>query len=106
VDGQPAKLLNCNYIMRGVYLAAGPHQVEFRFQPPMRTLYLSLAVLGLGAVLLGFVSVSGFRQWASAQPMPAATGPGPGPQAPRKQGSRKNGREARPAAVSRPVAKP
>ncbi len=43
VDGQPAPLLKCNYLMRGVYLEAGDHKVEFKFLPPVRALYVSLA---------------------------------------------------------------
>jgi hypothetical protein len=35
VDGKPASLLRCNYIMRGVYLAPGSHKVEFRFHLPL-----------------------------------------------------------------------
>jgi len=93
VDGQPARLFRCNYIMRGVYLAAGPHRVEFRFQPPTQTLYVSLAALSVGLLLLGFVGVSGFRQWANL----ASVGTGPRAQAPRKPGNRKNGRGGGPA---------
>lgn len=33
VDGQPARLLRANHILRGVLLPAGQHRVEFRFQP-------------------------------------------------------------------------
>jgi len=86
VDGKRAPLLHCNYIMRGVYLTPGPHRVEFRFQPPFRTLYVSLAALALGLLLVGFVTVSSFRSWAGAPPGPT----GPGPQTPRPQSSRKD----------------
>ena len=53
VDGQPAPLLRCNFIMRGVQLTPGMHTVEFHFQPPYQGLYVSLVgvVLGLGLVL-------------------------------------------------------
>lgn len=71
VDGKPGTLLRCNYLMRGVYLAPGKHQVEFRFQPPARLLYVSLAAAGLGVLLLGVVLASGRRK-----PSPAA-GPSP-----------------------------
>jgi len=42
VDGKPAQLLRCNFIMRGVYLAPGPHTVEFRFLLPNKPLYVCL----------------------------------------------------------------
>jgi hypothetical protein len=53
IDGQPAKLLRCNYLMRGVEVPAGDHQVEFHFRPDVKFLYVSLAALGLGVVLIG-----------------------------------------------------
>ncbi|MDE2655913.1 MAG: YfhO family protein [Verrucomicrobiota bacterium] len=57
VDGQPSELLRCNYVMRGVRLSPGSHEVVFRFQPPMTWLYVSLASLLGGFGLLGFVIV-------------------------------------------------
>ncbi len=42
VDGKPALLLRCNYLMRGVFLEPGEHTVEFHFQPGSATLWLSL----------------------------------------------------------------
>jgi hypothetical protein len=51
VDGKPAKLLRANYLMRGVYLSAGKHAVEFRFAPPAGSIRISLAGLGLAGVL-------------------------------------------------------
>ncbi|MGA3267962.1 MAG: hypothetical protein ABSE16_14195 [Verrucomicrobiota bacterium] len=60
IDGSPATLLRCNFIMRGVYLAGGTHTVEFRYQPPTGLLYFSLAAMG---VLLLVVGISlGFQQ--------------------------------------------
>jgi hypothetical protein len=59
VDGRPEKLLRCNYLMRGVYLQPGSHIVEFRFQPPFKLIYVSLAALLLGVVLLGAVIATG-----------------------------------------------
>ena len=55
VDGQPSELLRCNYVMRGVRLSPGSHEVVFLFQPPMTWLYVSLASLLGGFGLLGFV---------------------------------------------------
>jgi hypothetical protein len=55
VDGKPAPLLRCNYIMRGVFLQPGNHVVEFHFNPPHATLYVSLAAIGLGIILCGIL---------------------------------------------------
>jgi hypothetical protein len=52
VDGKPAELLRCNFIMRGVYLAPGAHTVEFRFYQPTGPLYVTVLALGI-ALLLG-----------------------------------------------------
>ncbi len=52
VDGKPAALLRCNYVMRGVQVPAGEHQIEFRFTAPLTGLYTSLVGLAVGVVLL------------------------------------------------------
>jgi hypothetical protein len=61
VDGQPSTVLRCNFLMRGVFLQPGQHQVEFRFQPPVNGLYVSLAAIGLGLALCGLLAFSGAR---------------------------------------------
>jgi hypothetical protein len=55
VDGRPAPLLRCNFVMRGVQLPAGDHAVEFRYEPPLKMLYVSLAATAMLAALLGYV---------------------------------------------------
>jgi hypothetical protein len=55
VDGQPAQLLRCNFIMRGVYLTPGAHTVEFQFSVPNRPLYVSLAAVAVGIILSGML---------------------------------------------------
>jgi len=87
VDGQPAALLRCNYIMRGVQLAPGAHTVEFTFQIPFSLpfarveverdtqlvefvfkvpiglpSYITLSAFGLGLVLIGVLAVAGRRK--------------------------------------------
>ncbi|MCC7373072.1 MAG: hypothetical protein IT581_00340 [Verrucomicrobiales bacterium] len=59
VDGKEEPLLRANFIMRGVYLTAGTHQVEFRFEPPQTSLWLSLTSLGVCLGLLGMVCFVG-----------------------------------------------
>ena len=58
VDGQPAELLRCNYIMRGVFLTPGAHTVEFKFSQPHKPLYTTLAAFGVGMLLCGFLLVA------------------------------------------------
>ncbi len=58
VDGKPAPLLRCNYIMRGVYLMPGSHTVEFQFSFPHKPLYVTLTAMGTGILLCGFLYFS------------------------------------------------
>ena len=58
VDGKPAELLRCNYIMRGVFLMPGTHTVEFKFSLPSKSLYITLAAIGVGILLCGFLMFS------------------------------------------------
>jgi len=76
VDGKSEQLLRCNYIMRGVYLSAGTHTVEFHFQPPMRPFYVSLAAIGVGVLLCGLLIAFRERpgQETGAEPARAAQG--------------------------------
>jgi hypothetical protein len=87
VDGQPASLLRCNYIMRGVQLAPGAHTVEFTFQIPIGLpfarveverdtqlvelvfkvpiglpSYITVSAFGVGLVLIGVLAVAGRRK--------------------------------------------
>ncbi len=85
VDGKPASLLRCNYLMQGVYLLPGDHTVDFRFQPPYRLLYVSLAAIGVGVVLLGLVLAPARKSGAHGASgangsAPAGRQPQPAPQ--------------------------
>ncbi|HZM01826.1 MAG TPA: hypothetical protein VFC44_02285, partial [Candidatus Saccharimonadales bacterium] len=55
VDGKPGTVLRCNYIMRGVFVPAGQHTIEFRFQPPLNWLYVSISAFAIGILLTGYV---------------------------------------------------
>ncbi len=71
VDDKPAPLLRCNYIMQGVFVPAGQHKIDFRFQPPLKFLYVSAAALLLGVLLGGYVICNHFwlqPRAASKQP--------------------------------------
>jgi hypothetical protein len=51
VDGKRHPLLRCNYIMRGVQIEPGRHQVEFHFRPPRKALFVSIVALGIGTLM-------------------------------------------------------
>jgi hypothetical protein len=82
VDGKPEPLLRANFIMRGVYLPAGTHEVAFRFEPSYYGLYVSAAAVLLGVLLSAWLFVASRR---SAESAPSAASkesleaqPGPG----------------------------
>jgi hypothetical protein len=62
VDGKPAGLLRCNFIMRGVLVPAGPHTVEFKFTLPHGPLYVTLTAMGIGVLLCGCLFVATRRR--------------------------------------------
>ncbi len=55
VDGKPADLLRCNFIMRGVYLPPGKHVVTFAFSMPNKPLYVTSVAFGIGILLCGLL---------------------------------------------------
>jgi hypothetical protein len=61
VDGQPAPLLKANYLMRGLHLPPGEHEIVWRFQPPTEGLYVSVAAIFAGIILTGLTVVQSRR---------------------------------------------
>jgi hypothetical protein len=55
VDGKPAELLCCNFLMRGVQVPPGQHTVEFDFSQPSKPLYVTLLAMSIGVLLAGFL---------------------------------------------------
>jgi hypothetical protein len=70
VDGQPAELLRCNYVMRGVALQPGEHTVELRYLVDLTSLYVSLGGIAFSLLLCGWVVLASRRS-----PVNAATPP-------------------------------
>ena len=79
VDGKSEKLLRCNFLMRGVYLLPGRHNVEFKFQPPVGLLYVSLAAIATGLLAFGILVVSANKNRLT---VPKLASPPPTPQLP------------------------
>ncbi len=75
VDGKPAKLLRGNYIMRVVALEPGEHSIVYKFEPPITTLYVTVAAIGVGLLLCGFLFVSSRRVAAVDAAKEAGTAP-------------------------------
>ena len=72
IDQKPGAVLRCNYIMRGVFVPPGHHIVEFRYQPPLKLLFVSLATFGLGILLAGYVVFTRFTREPETAPAPSA----------------------------------
>ncbi|MFM1770198.1 MAG: hypothetical protein RJA22_2727 [Verrucomicrobiota bacterium] len=50
VNGRPAALLRCNYVMRGVELPPGTHEVVFTFKPSLSGMWVTLVAMGFGVL--------------------------------------------------------
>ncbi|MBI1176452.1 hypothetical protein GC207_03330 [bacterium] len=67
VDGQPATMLKANYLMRGLHLPPGEHQITWRFQPPTTGLYISVAAIFAGFLMIGVVVAQSKKDKEKAQ---------------------------------------
>ncbi len=72
LDGKPAPILRCNYLMRGVFLTPGRHTVDFRFKPKLTALYVSLGAWFAGICIAAYVFYSNRSSMKRAS-MPAGT---------------------------------
>jgi hypothetical protein len=66
VDGQAVEVLKCNFLMQGLQVPAGTHEIEMRFEPPLKGLYVSLLALLIGLALCGILIFT--RRSSSPQP--------------------------------------
>lgn len=62
VDGQPVKLLRANFIMRGIQVPQGSHEVEMRYQQEANSLWISFATMAAGVLLVGFLVMDSRRK--------------------------------------------
>ena len=62
VDEMSVPVFRANYLMRGVYLEPGEHQIEFVFRPPLSAFYISMGAIVLGIALCGIVVYLGRRR--------------------------------------------
>ena len=52
VDGIEQPIVRTNFLFRGVVVRAGPHRVEFKFQPASFALGLTISLITIGLLLL------------------------------------------------------
>jgi uncharacterized membrane protein YfhO len=62
LDGKPTRIHRANFIARAVAVGPDTRQVEFRFEPPVNTLYVSL--LGV----FGAFGLIAFAFWRRSRP--------------------------------------
>lgn len=55
IDGQPAKLVLTDYVLRGVVLPAGPHRVRLTFRPT--SLWVGAAISGASLIVLAGICI-------------------------------------------------
>jgi hypothetical protein len=55
VDGKQSQLLRCNYIMRGVFVPIGEHTVEFRYEPTLVPLCVTLSAFVAGILIAAYL---------------------------------------------------
>jgi hypothetical protein len=75
VDQKPAPFLRCNHIMQGTFVPAGHHTIEFRYQPSLKLLFISLSAFGLGILLAGYVIFTNFKREPEPSPAPESKRP-------------------------------
>jgi len=75
VDGRPARLLRCNFVMRGVQLDPGPHTVTFQFAPQNIGFWVMTACVAIGLLLCGVVIGLELRKRRLAQASASQTTP-------------------------------
>jgi len=68
VDGKRSEVLRCNYLMRGVYLEPGHHEVEFRFRTHAPVFYENIAAVAAALCLLGYAMVTVRKRRANGEP--------------------------------------
>ena len=56
IDGNKAEYVKTNYVLRGMYLPAGDHQVEFRFEPKSFTTGRTISIWSNIIVILSVIA--------------------------------------------------
>ena len=69
VDGEPARLYQVDYLLRGVAVPAGSHAVELRYEPDSLRTGLTITLATLAAVVAGWIALR-WREWRAAKRIP------------------------------------
>ncbi len=55
IDGQKADYVKTDYVLRGMYVPAGDHQIEFRFEPKSFTIGRTITIIANIAVMIAIL---------------------------------------------------
>lgn len=75
IDGEPAELIRVNYILRGLVVPAGKHEIKMVFEPSSYGIGYLISLLSSGLILAGLLFL-GYRKYRKlAANTPLATDP-------------------------------
>jgi hypothetical protein len=70
IDGTEATIVRANYVLRGLSIPAGKHNIEFRFKPSGYHIGRSIATVAFIVLFLLF-AIAGFMEWKNRTSNPA-----------------------------------
>lgn len=64
IDGKPAEMAQVNYLLRGLNIPAGEHEIEFRFEPTSLRVNTGIAFAAIAIILIpsGYLLVQAVRK--------------------------------------------
>lgn len=84
IDGQETDFIRVNYLLRGLRVPAGEHEIVFRFDPPIYHTAVTISWISSLIVLLGFIALAAWTIWRARnnpEPAPVPTAPATEPAA-------------------------
>ncbi|WP_373552044.1 YfhO family protein [Haliscomenobacter sp.] len=84
IDGKPAEHIRVNYLLRGMRIPAGKHEVEFRFEPASFAKGKAISTASSLTLIVGVLGIVGTGLWKFLKNPPAEEPkPQPKPQQPK-----------------------
>ena len=80
IDGEPVDHIRVNYVLRGLRIPAGQHEIEFRFSPQSYRTGVVVSRIFSTLILVGLLGYAGYQGYEYFQKLPKeAPGPTPKP---------------------------